>query len=230
MKESDIEQLLKAARAAREFEDELALAPCKRESSLARLGPHTQRSVVAFRWVASALAACIVVAVTVILWQSRTTVRPADSGPAPVIARGNAAGGAPSADKLPAQSPGHLVGAPITEDQVHVVVALYRNDTNVNENCPECWCVARWSAQWSDGRSIYEVQDDELVGASMAHACVLDPKQVVVVGLSGPASSMPASDQQALDLSLCLMGEVPATPQNCVPAGVDYCMASWNTR
>lgn len=225
MKESDIEQLLKAARAAREFEDELA--PCSRESSLARLdpsltrldpsltrlGPHTQRSVVAFRWVASALAACIVVAVTVILWQSRTTVPEASV-----------------AVKPPRQLPSQPVVAPVIDDQVHVVVALYRNDTNVNENCPECWCVARWSAQWSDGRSIYEVQDDELVGASMAHACVLDPKQVVVVGLSGPASSMPASDQQALDLSLCLMGEVPATPQNCVPAGVDYCMASWNTR
>lgn len=224
MNDRDIEQLLKLSNRAQEFQREVGDMAGESGGAPLRLAPHTRRHVVRFRWIAGALAACIAVSVTIILWQTGVSKRSEFHMP-DVAARG------PVAKPLPAITPEDLP-APAAgaqdDDQVHVVVALYRNDSNESEQCPECWCVAQWSAQWSDGRSINEVQDEELVGASMAHACVLDPKRVVVVGLSGPATSMPKSDQQARELSLCLMGELPATSENCVPNGVDYCMASWN--
>lgn len=118
-----------------------------------------------------------------------------------------------------------------TDEPVNMVVALYRGDARSDELCPECWCVARWSADWGDGRTVNELDHDELVSGSIDRSCVGDPRRVVVIGLSGPAAVMPRTDQQALDLSLCLMGESePASVsfKACIPSGLDYCMADFN--
>ncbi len=153
------------------------------------------------RWLQPAIAACLVVAGLV------AVLRPGEIVVEPKLA---------------------YVRASIAGADSHVVVALYRRDSATTERCPECWCVARWSADWGDGRSINEIEDRELVDDSIARSCVVDPKRVVIVGLSGPAASMPTSDQQALEMSLCLLGESNPTALNCVPAGVEYCMTSWS--
>jgi len=121
------------------------------------------------------------------------------------------------------------------ESPVNMVVALYRGDTRPGERCADCWCVARWDADWGEGRTVAELEHEELVSDSVAHSCVGEPRRVVVIGLSGPASAMPRTDQQAFDLSLCLMGEAPPTQTSggdasisCIPKGLDYCMADWS--
>ncbi len=204
MNERDLEQLLRMAREADRFERELH-TPTRR-----RIG-----------WLQPAIAACLVFAGIIAVLQPGQNGSDLLGSSAPRLDQPIVVAPTIPELRLPYQ-------AGSSSQESHVVVALYRKDSATNERCPECWCVARWSADWSDGRSINEIEDHELVDDSMARSCVLDPQRVVVVGLSGPAASMPTTDQQALELSLCLLGETAPTNTNCVPVGVDYCMASWS--
>ncbi len=204
----DAQRLLALAREARSFDDLIA-----RTESTESARP--LRARIAWRWVGP-FAAAALLALAATAWI--------------VAPRGHEA----ERERHP-QFPDLLPPIVITtpERTVNMVVALYRSDKRTNERCAECWCVARWDADWGDGRTVNELEHDELVSGSVARSCVGDPQRVVVIGLSGPASAMPRTDQQALDLSLCLMGEVDHTPSAstltaCVPKGLDYCMADWN--
>jgi len=59
-------------------------------------------------------------------------------------------------------------------------------------------------------------------------SCVGDPSRIIVIGLSGPEDALPKTDDQALQLSLCLIGQSPSAGTTCVPSGLDYCMAGWS--
>ena len=240
MKEQEIEQLLKMSRELEQFErdcDPRVVAGDDRTANVLNgLAMARAKSAARMRWASAAIAACLVIAV----------IAKMQSTPTPLVA--------PETENVaiePTQKPTEIQvvqsfpvvpAVSVTEEvpelktipNVQVVVALYRSDSSPTERCPECWCVARWSADWGEGRSVNELQDHELVDDSMMHACVTDPKRVVVLGLSGPASSMPKNDQQALDMSLCLMGlHGSASPQasvenpNCTPVGLDYCLTTW---
>jgi len=129
------------------------------------------------------------------------------------------------------------------EPNVNMIVALFRDDDRASDECPACWCVTRWHEDWGTGRDITEVLGDELLAASKDRRCVARPQQMIVVGLSGPASAMPASDELARQLALCLAekqddpslrdggggaGYRSATlPRLCLPVGVDYRLATW---
>lgn len=225
MNEKEIQQLLKISRDFEQFDRDCELGSVTRGDSssnlLTSLAVARAKSAARMRWASVAIAACIVIA-AIAKMQSATP---------PIVA--------PVAEIIVAETPEHSTGVqlvqatPVVPD-VQLVIALYRNDSSPSERCPECWCVAQWSANWGEGRSINELQDHELVDDSMMHSCVTDPKRIVVLGLSGPASSMPKTEQQALDMSLCLMGlQENASPQaiaanpNCTPSGLEYCMTTW---
>ena len=225
MKEQEIEQLLKMSRELEQFErdcDPRVVAGDDRTAILLNnLAVARAKSAARMRWASVAIAACLVI-VVIAKMQSVPTI--------PIAPQSEIVAVEPTA--IPTED--QVVPIVSALPNVQVVVALYRSDSSPTERCPECWCVARWSANWGEGRSVNELQDHELVDDSMMHACVTDPKRVVVLGLSGPASSMPKNDQQALDLSLCLMGlQGSASPQasvenpNCTPVGLDYCLTTW---
>ena len=225
MKEQEIEQLLKMSRELEQFErdcDPRVVAGDDRTAILLNnLAVARAKSAARMRWASVAIAACLVI-VVIAKMQSVPTI--------PIAPQSEIVAVEPTA--IPTED--QVVPIVSALPNVQVVVALYRSDSSPTERCPECWCVARWSANWGEGRSVNELQDHELVDDSMMHSCVTDPKRVVVLGLSGPASSMPKNDQQALDLSLCLMGlQGSASPQasvenpNCTPVGLDYCLTTW---
>ena len=225
MKEQEIEQLLKMSRELEQFErdcDPRVVAGDDRTAILLNnLAVARAKSAARMRWASVAIAACLVI-VVIAKMQSVPTI--------PIAPQSEIVAVEPTA--IPTED--QVVPIVSALPNVQVVVALYRSDSSPTERCPECWCVARWSADWGEGRSVNELQDHELVDDSMMHACVTDPKRVVVLGLSGPASSMPKNDQQALDMSLCLMGlHGSASPQasvenpNCTPVGLDYCLTTW---
>ena len=225
MKEQEIEQLLKMSRELEQFErdcDPRVVAGDDRTANLLNsLAVARAKSAARMRWASVAIAACLVI-VVIAKMQSVPTI--------PIAPQSEIVAVEPTA--IPTED--QVVPIVSALPNVQVVVALYRSDSSPTERCPECWCVARWSADWGEGRSVNELQDHELVDDSMMHACVTDPKRVVVLGLSGPASSMPKNDQQALDMSLCLMGlQGSASPQasvenpNCTPVGLDYCLTTW---
>ena len=225
MNEQKIEQLLKMSRELEQFERDceprVVTGDDRTANLLNSLAVARAKSAARMRWASVAIAACLVIAV-IAKMQSVPTI--------PIAPQSEIVAVEPTA--IPTED--QVVPIVSALPNVQVVVALYRSDSSPTERCPECWCVARWSANWGEGRSVNELQDHELVDDSMMHACVTDPKRVVVLGLSGPASSMPKNDQQALDLSLCLMGlQGSASPQasvenpNCTPVGLDYCLTTW---
>lgn len=225
MNEQEIEQLLKMSRELEQFERDCeprVLAGDDRTAILLNnLAVARAKSAARMRWASVAIAACIVIAV-IAKMQSAPTI--------PIAPQSEIVAVEPTA--IPTED--QVVPIVSALPNVQVVVALYRTDSSPTERCPECWCVARWSADWGEGRSVNELQDHELVDDSMMHSCVIDPKHIVVIGLSGLASSMPKNDQQALDMSLCLMGlQGSASPQasvenpNCTPVGLDYCLTTW---
>ncbi len=240
MNEQDIEQLLKMSRELEHFErdcDPRVVAGDDRTANLLNsLTVARAKSAARMRWASVAIAACVVIAVIAKMQSAPTpsAVPIPDNVAIEPTQKPTEFQVVQSLPVFPAVLVAEEVPEVKTIPNVQVVIALYRSDSSPTERCPECWCVARWSADWGEGRSVNELQDHELVDDSMMHACVTDPKRVVVLGLSGPASSMPKTDQQALDMSLCLMGlQGSASPQasvenpNCTPVGLDYCLTTW---
>lgn len=223
MNEREIEKLLKMSRDLEQFERDcdpsIVTGDDRTANLLTSLAAARAKSAARMRWASVASAACLVIAVIAKMQSAPTT---------PI---------APQSEIVvvkPTAIPTEVQVVPVVSalPNVQVVVALYRSDSS--PTCPECWCVAQWNADWGEGRSVNELQDYELIDDSMMHACVTDPKRVVVLGLSGPASSMPKTDQQALDMSLCLMGlqgsassQASVANPNCTPLGLDYCMTAW---
>lgn len=253
MKESDAQQLLRMARELQEFQSDIAAgawvddlaAPASREQTLRmNLMAARKKTAVRMRWAVVAMAACLVLALSVRMMNSQSPSPTVAShgvidqpkiDPTKVDQSMQSSGEAVSVATA-AQKPAEMLNAGSnfevskTTDAppVHMVIALYRAESGPQVRCPECWCVAQWPANWGDGRTVNELQDQELIADSMNRSCVIDARRIVVVGLSGPADSMPKNDQQALELSLCLIGEGATAGPLCVPSSLDYCMASWS--
>ncbi len=230
-------------------------APASREQALRmNLIAARKKTAVRMRWAVVAMAACLVFALSVRMMNSQSpTPTVASQGvsdqpkidqakidqakidPTKVDQSMQSSGEAVSVATA-AQTPAEMLNAGSnfeaskTTDAppVHMVIALYRAESGPQVRCPECWCVAQWPANWGDGRTVNDLQEQELVADSMDRSCVIDARRIVVVGLSGPADSMPKNDQQALELSLCLIGEGATVGPLCVPSSLDYCMASWS--
>lgn len=179
--------------------------------------------------IALAAAACLVVGVLVWMLSPSRDVAPIETVVAPAPRLAPDTSGATTTDSS--------ISSPTLSPIVHQVVALYRGDSDADGRCPDCWCVAQWSPNWGDGRGTNDLHEDELVQASLHHACVTDPQRVVIVGLTGPVTAMPKSDAEALEMSLCLLKKqssnfpvsiVDNASAFCLPSEVDYCMTTWD--
>jgi|GEM_PF-1339010 len=252
MNELNAQKLLRRARELEEFEGDIAngalidgvAEPSSRQPTLLlNLMAARMKSRARMRRAVAAIAACLVLAVGFRMMSSSppSPAIASEDGSNRAILDGQSAGSHLSSEikvdesnidqSNPASADAEAVATANDSTQVpqvHMVVALYRTESGPHVRCPECWCVSQWSANWSDGRSVNELEEQELIDASMDHSCVTDARRIVVVGLSGPADSMPKNDQQALELSLCLIGEGATVSPLCVPSSLDYCMASWS--
>lgn len=230
MNQLQVENLLAMSREATDFEHELGFTASP--ASTCATGPkapamHGAGASPLVHWSAMAAAAAVMLALGV--WF--TVVRQPAAIPAAIVF--------PTIAKIESKTTAPAV---CEEPNVNMVVALFRDDDTPSDECPACWCVTQWSADWGTGRDITKVQGAELLAASKDRQCVARPQQVIVVGLSGPASAMPASDDLARQLALCIAekhdepaaqvsnttGYKPAAAQpSCLPIGVDYRLATW---
>lgn len=139
-------------------------------------------------------------------------------------------GGAIFGLQSPARSTPRAAGPTLPEHQ-NMLIALYRADEAGGQEpagkCPECWCVQRWKPEWGVGRDLGSVRDDELIGASMERACVASPASMVVIGLSGPAESLPASDEQAREVAMCILDQAEPSGAGCLASNVDVRVETW---
>lgn len=230
--EHEAERLLQISADLAAFERDLGvgsanhrLAPTPQSQRVSRA--HWSRTSRTFR-MALTVAACLVVSMVAWMMSAERKVALVEVVVAPEVS---------TPPSLPQPPVIHAAVAPPAAPVVHQVVALFRGDADAEGRCPDCWCVAQWSPNWGEGRGTNDLHEDELVQASLTHACVTDPQRVVIVGLTGPATAMPKSEAEALEMSLCLLKKQSAqfpvslvdnTSAYCLPAGVDYCMTTWD--
>ena len=230
MNERHTENLLIISAEAAEFADDLGFSepPASRfPAASSTPTSHGTGASPLVHWSAMAAAAALILGVSVWFAVIRQPAAIPTLPLAPILAKSESTTTTPSVRDDP---------------NVNIVVALFRDNDKPSDECPACWCVTQWHADWGTGRDITKVQGDELLAASKDRKCVARPQQMIVVGLSGPASAMPASADLARQLALCLVeqqddsspqilsaaGDKPAAMQaSCLPIGVDYRLATW---
>ncbi len=98
-----------------------------------------------------------------------------------------------------------------------VVLAIVPDDAG------ELRCV-RWlrgPLAGASGLGLAGVHADELRAMGLGMLCEETAPRILVVGLEGPAGSLPASDSHAADLARCILkspgGKLPGTSEVCTP-------------
>ncbi len=131
-------------------------------------------------------------------------------------------------------------GPETTSTHQNMLIALYRAEDGRDAVCPDCWCVQRWEPRWDTAVDVRRAPDFDMLGESIERSCVADPARIVVIGLSGPAESLPASDDQAREIALCLLEGAPdgvngagesvlhASSTGCIASTVEYRIQTWN--
>lgn len=229
MDERRLTSLLHMAREAEAFDRELNGAGAIRHTA----GKTRARRDVVGRaiWVSLASAACLALSVTVM--QHMKIVPPNPN---------------PSRAMIHKANPDRAVNSPAaaSQDRQTMLIALYRGDDGRGATCPDCWCMQRWVPELDSEHELTGAASDEMICASMARSCVKDPAHVVVVGLSGPPESLPATDDTAREIAICLMeyqaskDAARSEPQtlnatigalasaSCVASSVDVHIQSWS--
>lgn len=90
-----------------------------------------------------------------------------------------------------------------------VVLAIGESDTG------ELACV-NWSADVLQGRTIHQVNDEELKRLGMALMCESPSRRMIVVAMEGPQTAIPTTSQRASEMARCLL-KAPA----CGPSQFD---------
>lgn len=96
-----------------------------------------------------------------------------------------------------------------TDTRKAVVLAIGETDTG------ELACV-NWSADVLQGRTIHQVNDDELKRLGMALMCESPSRRMIVVAMEGPQTVIPTTNQRASEMARCLL-KAPA----CGPSQFD---------
>lgn len=115
-------------------------------------------------------------------------------------------------------------------DHATMLIALFAGDEQSNAAEPECWCLQRFAPV--SGGDVASMAPEELIAASMERACVTSPRQVVVIGLSGPREHLPASDDEARSLAKCLLGDGASVGSGdvCLASSVDLRVQRWSNQ
>lgn len=115
----------------------------------------------------------------------------------------------------------------------NMLIALYRAEDGKDAVCPDCWCIQSWHPEWEAEVDVRRVADADVLAESIVRSCVTDPSRIVVVGLSGPREALPASDDQAREVALCLLEGSPDAAGSfgapgCVASSIEYRIHTWN--
>lgn len=219
LNERDLTALLLMSREAEDLEHDLALpTPTVLHGAHAGVRSPTRHPHRAHRPLLAAAALMLLASLAAIL-----SVRPG-------VPRQGSTGVARNPSRGPAISPTHQ----------NMLIALYRAEDGRDAVCPDCWCVQRWEPRWDATVDVRRAPDFDMLGESIERSCVADPARIVVIGLSGPADSLPASDDQAREIALCLLEGAPdgmngsgeavlhASSTGCVASTVEYRIQTWN--
>ncbi|MBL0870408.1 MAG: hypothetical protein IBJ18_07530 [Phycisphaerales bacterium] len=114
-------------------------------------------------------------------------------------------------------------GAPSDDSEIDadtrkaVVLAIGETDTG------ELACV-NWSADVLQGRTIHQVNDDELKRLGMALMCESPSRRMIVVAMEGPQTAIPTTNQRASEMARCLLkapacGSSQFDQSRCASAG-----------
>lgn len=202
MDEKHIMQLLHAARGVDELERDLGAAP----SPSLRLATINARRVWGLR-IAAALALASA-GVALVTWHNHhPSSQPGGSlasgsqshqPQAPLTQTNTTNGAAPSAAShaLPKNPPRDLV------TQGSVVLAIADDGTG------EPTCV-NWSSTALAGRSLHELRDEDLRQMGLALSCTGDTRRMLVVGIQGPKSALPLTEEGAVDVAKCMLATPP---------------------
>lgn len=226
MHDHDLTTLLRMSHEAEAFERDLLLRVTASDPRPVAWWTERRRMVV--RLAGWAAAACLAVAgvgalVSTAGSESRTVsvATPGESSRPDVAARSDYPRGSdrPEATATAIAHADHSANA-----RGSVLIAMYRPDGGKDPSCEECWRAARLPPTWVAGCDVTSIGRDELLHA-LRRTGVAPAGNVVLVGLSGPSDSLPASDEQARTAALCLMRD--AKRSDCVASAVDVRVHSW---
>lgn len=224
MHDHDLTTLLRMSHEAEAFERDLLLRVTATEPQPVAWWMERRRMVV--RLAGWAAAACLAVAgVGVLVYTAGSESRTASVATLGESSRPNVAARADDArgsDTPEATAPAHADHDAIARGSV--LIAMYRPDGGKDPSCEECWRAARLPPTWVAGCDVTSIGRDELLHA-LRRTGVAPAGNVVLVGLSGPSDSLPASDEQARTAALCLMRD--AKRSDCVASAVDVRVHSW---
>lgn len=104
-----------------------------------------------------------------------------------------------------------------TDTRKAVVLAIGETDTG------ELACV-NWSADVLQGRTIHQVNDEELKRLGMALMCESPSRRMIVVAMEGPQTVIPTTNQRASEMARCLLkapacGSFQFDQTRCATAG-----------
>jgi hypothetical protein len=228
MSDDTLANLLRMAREAEDLERQIAgdIAPADRAHpgvDRSAIRPRAHRRLVGAGVVACLLGLGVLVTIVGSNFSGHAVLGRKSTSPTKSIPSTNA-------EATPTQVATHT---PIASPPASTMfIALYRADTSPGEepdleSCPKCWCLARWTSD--QGPRLASLTDDELISSSISRACVPSPSQMVVIGLTGPAESMPTSDDQAFEVAMCLLdGDRPSESPSCLASSVDVRLETWN--
>lgn len=150
-----------------------------------------------YRWLALAAAALALIAIPVAIYSTRSsgTIAPRQT----TIATPDRQ---TAPDAVPTSS---------------LVLAVYQNDAG------KLSCV-NWSAEAFHGRTLASLTSEELTRVGLSLSCDPTAARVLVVGMQGPASALPTTDDHARAVAQCLSTSAPCTsgsfnPTTCASSG-----------
>ncbi len=189
--DNQVESLLRAAHEVDEVERSLAAVTPRATLSLRN------------RWrvaggVALLAASVALVVAGMLNWSGGTTAPPSGSQSASVTPRGAKPATQPVSPLVTSQ-----VDASASDSEANGKVLL----AIVGHPDGSLRCV-NWSAGVFQGRALSEIRDDELKSVAMSMQCFNPAERLLVVGVEGPRSRLPLSDEGAQELARCML----ATP------------------
>lgn len=120
--------------------------------------------------------------------------------------------------------PAVAVDSPTPAGEHSVVLTIFRDSYG------ELSCVQWHPHEWGEGRTLAEVTAGELLDAGAQAWCDTGASEMVVVALTGPKGSMPATDTFAQDFAACIAASgdlceldpssYSSAALSCLPPGV----------
>jgi len=151
------------------------------------------------RWFAAGGAALLAASVAIVAGAMLSGARGVPGGPGTQSAGPVPTHATPAiATAVVDSNTGVEVGAEGLEPNAKVLLAI------VGHPDGSLRCV-NWSAGVFQGRALSEIHDDELKSIAMSMLCFNPAERMLVVGVEGPRSRLPMTDDRAQELARCML-------------------------